>query len=198
VDVFADVACPFTHVGLRRITAYRDAHAAGTPIRVRAWPLELVNGTGLDGTALAPKVTALRASVAPDLFTGFDPDRFPTTTLAALAAEAAAYRVDQATGERFSLLVRDALFERGLDVSDEGVLAGLRAEAGVPAPTATDDEQVRADHREGQARGVTGSPHFFTQDGDFFCPSLEITHPDGGLEIAFDRDGFDAFVAAAF
>jgi predicted DsbA family dithiol-disulfide isomerase len=198
VEVFADVACPFTHVGLRRITAHRDANAPGATLRLRAWPLELVNGVGLAGPALAPKVAALRAGVAPDLFAGFDPDRFPGTTLPAMASEAAAYRVDDATGERFARLVRDALFEQGLDVADHEVLHRLREAAGVPDPTAGDEAQVRTDFEEGRARGVQGSPHFFTPGGDFFCPSLDITHPDGRLEIAFDRDGFDAFVAAAF
>jgi 2-hydroxychromene-2-carboxylate isomerase len=115
-----------------------------------------------------------------------------------MASEAAAYRVDDATGERFARLVRDALFEQGLDVADHEVLHRLREAAGVPDPTAGDEAQVRTDFEEGRARGVQGSPHFFTPGGDFFCPSLDITHPDGRLEIAFDRDGFDAFVAAAF
>jgi hypothetical protein len=30
IEVFADVACPFTHVGLRRLIAERDAGGAPT------------------------------------------------------------------------------------------------------------------------------------------------------------------------
>jgi predicted DsbA family dithiol-disulfide isomerase len=199
VEVFADVACPFTHVGLRRISAYRRERGTTEPmLRVRAWPLELVNGESLQGPALAPKIAALRAEVAPDLFVGFDETRFPRTTQPALAAEAAAYGQGVEVGETFSLAVRTALFERGLDVSAPDVLRGLRQEHGVHQPTEADQSAVRADFDEGTRRGVAGSPHFFTAHGDFFCPSLEIVHHDGRLEVSFDADGFQEFISAAF
>ena len=54
------------------------------------------------------------------------------------------------------------------------------------------------DFAEGKRRGVVGSPHFFTADGDFFCPSLDIEHSDDGYEVSFDPVGFNRFVAAAF
>jgi len=64
---------------------------------------------------------------------------------------------------------------------------------------ADDVESVAIDLREGQARGVVGSPHFFTPGGSFFCPSLEIGHDDeGGLDISFDQAGFTRFVDACF
>jgi len=199
VEVFADVACPFTHVGLHRIQAYRDQHGKSEPIlRVRAWPLVLVNGTALDGPSLRPKVDALRAEVAPDLFVGFDEHRFPTTTFPAMAAEAAAYRQSLEVGERFSLAVRDALFEDGLDVSDEEVLARVRRSHGVPEPSDDDRYAVWQDFARGRRRGVSGSPHFFTATGDFFCPALDIAHGEDGYHVSFDSDGFDTFAAAVF
>ncbi len=199
VDVFADVACPFTHVGLRRFVTYREERGRSSPLlRVRSWPLELVNGKPLDGPALVPKVAALRADVASGLFAGFDPQRFPATTLPAMAAEAAAYRQGLEVGERFSLAVRDALFEAGRDVTDPTVLRRLRADIGVPEPDDADRARIEHDWAEGQRRGVAGSPHFFTSGGDFFCPSLEIAHDDAGYEVAFDQAGFARFVAAAF
>ena len=199
LEVFADVACPFTHAGLRRFEAYRQQHGKTEPVlRVRAWPLELVNGEALDGPSLVPKIEALRADVAPDLFAGFDEHHFPATTLPALAAEAAAYRQGLGVGERFSLAVRHALFEDGLDVSDPDVLRSLREAHGVLEPTRADRTAVRNDFTEGKRRDVSGSPHFFTADGDFFCPSLEIEHDDDGYEVSFDIAGFQRFVAAAF
>ena len=48
-------------------------------MRVRAWPLELVNGTPLDSAMIGEEVDELRAQVAPDLFTGFDLSGFPGT-----------------------------------------------------------------------------------------------------------------------
>src|SRR5581483_9956175 len=122
-----------------------------------------------------------------------------STTMPALAAEAAGYRAGPEVGERFSLALRAALFERGDDVTDEGELIALATPLGVPAPLAEDRERVLADYEEGKRRGVTGSPHFFTPDGDdFFCPSLEISHEGGGISVSFDTEGFDAFVRAAF
>jgi predicted DsbA family dithiol-disulfide isomerase len=199
VEVFADVGCPFTHGGLRRFVAYRQQHGKTEPVlRVRAWPLELVNGKALDGPSLVPKIEAMQADVAPDLFAGFDEHHFPATTLPAMAAEAAAYRQGFEIGERFSLAVRDALFEDGLDVSDVEVLRCLRESHGVPEPTELDRSAVRDDFAEGKRRDVSGSPHFFTAEGDFFCPSLDIEHDDDGYSVSFDVAGFQRFVSAAF
>jgi hypothetical protein len=160
--------------------------------------LELVNGEALRGRSLALRVAALRADVAPDLFRGFDRDRFPFSSLLAMASESAAYRQGPAVGERFSLAVRTALFEEGLDIADAGVLRAIRDGLGVQDPTLDDEAAVYDDYEEGKRRGVAGSPHFFTADGDFFCPSLDIEHRDGDLEIAFDAEGFSRFIAAAF
>ena len=199
VQVFADVGCPFTHVGLRRFQAYRQEQGKTEPIlRVRAWPLELVNGRALNGPSLLPKIAALRADVAADLFVGFDEHRFPATTLPAMAAEAAAYRHGLEVGERFSLAVRSALFEDGLDVSDAAVLRSLREAHGVVEPTNADLSAVRNDFADGKRRGVSGSPHFFTAAGDFFCPSLDIEHDADGYAVSFDVAGFQRFVSAAF
>ena len=109
VEVYADVACPFAHAGLARFVAYRGERGRTEPrLRVRAWPLELVNGSPFDGSALAPKVEALRAGVAPDRFGGFDPAGFPRSSLPAMASEAAAHRASPEVGERFSLAVRSS------------------------------------------------------------------------------------------
>jgi predicted DsbA family dithiol-disulfide isomerase len=200
VEVFADVACPFTHVGLRQFVARRRDLGLTEPVlRLRAWPLELVNDAGLDGAALVPKVRALQMRLAPDLFAGFDPETFPRTSLPAMAAEAAAYRFGAEIGEQVSLGLRDLLFERGTDISDPDVLRSLLAGHGIPAPSTEDEQQVRADYEEGKRRGVVGSPHFFTPEGsDFFCPSLAIGHQGERLEVTFDSEGFTEFISAAF
>jgi predicted DsbA family dithiol-disulfide isomerase len=199
LEVFADVACPFAHVGLARFTDLRRQRREIEPaLRVRAWPLELVNGMAFDGPSLTPKIAALRAEVAPDMFDGFDARRFPSSTVPAMAAEAAAYRVGLDIGERFSLAVRRALFDEGQDVSDSDVLRCLRDTLGVPEPNPDDEAQVLADFADGTNRGVDGSPHFFTADGDFFCPSLEIEHDEQGYEVSFDTAGFQRFVGAVF
>ena len=49
LEVFADVGCPFAHVGLRLARQRRDdLGLAGEWMWVRAWPLELVNGKPQD------------------------------------------------------------------------------------------------------------------------------------------------------
>ncbi|MGZ4803623.1 MAG: DsbA family oxidoreductase, partial [Acidimicrobiia bacterium] len=87
IEVFADISCPFTHVGLRRLIERRDQIGSTAVVHVKAWPLELVNGEPLSGPLVAEKVVALRSQVAPDLFLGFDAERFPSTTLPAMALE---------------------------------------------------------------------------------------------------------------
>jgi predicted DsbA family dithiol-disulfide isomerase len=210
IHVWADIVCPFTHVGLRRLVSARDALGRSEPQRalprlmVHAWPLELVNGAPLDVDFVAHEGAELRRQVAPDLFAGVDPTTFPRSSLAALALVAAAYRRDVQTGEQVSLALRDALFEHGVDVSDPVVLADIAARWDVPVLDddggGGDDDMasVIADWRAGQARGVIGSPHFFVGQDGFFCPSLDIRHVDGEFDIRVDEAAFQAFVDQAF
>ena len=56
-------------------------------------------------------------------------------------------------------------------------------------------DAVRADWEEGQARGVIGSPHFFTDDGESrFCPALDISRDDVGNFVIAWKQGAEAFV----
>jgi predicted DsbA family dithiol-disulfide isomerase len=198
IEVFADIVCPFTHVGLRRLVALRQQrHREDVAIRVRAWPLELVNGERLPRALLVEEVDDLRQTVAPDLFTGFNPDLFPMTSLPALALAASAYRADLHRGETVSLALRHALFEEGQDLTDSAEL--LR----IAQPFSLDDiaageADIQADYAEGRARAVIGSPHFFVGDEGFFCPTLAIERVDGHLSITFDAQGFNDFIDHCF
>jgi predicted DsbA family dithiol-disulfide isomerase len=195
IEVFAELGCPFTHVGLRRLVERRATDGRDDLVlRVRAWPLELVNGAPLDPTLIHEEVAELREQVAPDLFAGFDPVRFPATSLPALDLAAAAYETGLAAGERASLLVRDALFEQGRDLDDPAVLEEIAAAVGIPMPGEEARARVLADWHEGQARGVIGSPHFFVGPDSWFCPSLDITRVDGHLVIRSDPNAFEAFI----
>lgn len=167
---------------------------------IRAWPLELVNGTPLDPETTGDHVRDLRAQVAPDLFTHFDLNHFPSTSLPALASVHAAYRKDLRTGEAVSLALRDALFEKGLDVSRKEVLSEVSRVNGVGASDAADERSVLADWHEGVKRGVKGSPHFFCGDHDAFCPSLDISKDgeEGHLEVNTNLDELDAFLSECF
>ncbi len=199
IEVFAEVGCPFTHVGLRRLVEHRRA-AGRDDVRfhVRAWPLELVNGTPLDAAFIAEEVDEIRPQVAPDLFSGFSAAAFPATSLPAMALESAAYTADPVVGERVSLELRDRLFERGDDIAEPSVLADIAADHGVSFDP-DDLSAAQRDHTEGVERGVIGSPHFFTPSGSFFCPALDVSrNSEGHLVVTADPAGFDSFIAACF
>jgi predicted DsbA family dithiol-disulfide isomerase len=200
IEVYADIWCPFAHVGLRMVARRRKQLGRDDLIlRIRAWPLELVNGAPLDRAATAQHVDDLRSQVAPDLFAGFDADTFPRTSLPALALAAAAYRQDERTGEVTSLALRDALFEDGRDISNPEVLRRVALAHGVPEATSQDEAAVQAEWVTGQARGVKGSPHFFCGESDAFCPSLHIAKDeDGHLHLRRDMQALDGFLDDCF
>lgn len=198
IEVFADIWCPFTHVGLRRLVAARAAKGSRAPVRVRAWPLEWVNGRPLGCDLVAQEIAALRGSVAPELFAGFDPSHFPTTTIPALGLAAAAYQLGDDRGERLSLRLRDAFFEEGRDLADPAELRAIGAEFGVdPPPDAEAQAAVRADWELGRARNVKGSPHFFVGGRNWFCPSLRVRHENATFDVSVDSAALDEFYATA-
>lgn len=201
IEVFADVGCPFAHLGLLAVVDQcRQRGRHDVVLRVRSWPLELVNGKPLDAGFIAEEVDEIRPQVAPDRFARFTAGSFPGSTLPAMELSAAAYAVDDRTGQAVALAVRDALFEQGRNVGDPGVLASIAAEHGVawppdPGRSPSPAQQVRDDWDEGVRRGVVGSPHFFTSDGGYFCPALDVSRDaDGHLRVTADRDVFTSFV----
>jgi len=200
IEVYADIWCPFAHVGLRTVVRRRAEMGRDDVIlRVRPWPLELVNGTPLDPGVTGTHVDELRTQVAPDLFAHFDPDHFPQTTLPALALVEAAYRRDDRTGEAASLALRDALFEEGHDISSPDGLAGVANAFGLGLPESGDEEAVRVEWHEGESRGVKGSPHFFCGELEAFCPSLDIfKDPEGRLLLRRNMEAVRAFLAECF
>jgi len=198
IEVFADVSCPFTQAGLHRWFDRRArAGRADVGLRVRAWPLEVVNGAPLTGEAIADKVAAL-STVYPALFAGFAPSVFPATTLPALAVTNAAYRVDIATGESVATLLRDLLFVDGQDIADAGILHGIASDHGVPVPDASDQRAVLDDLEAGRRRGVTGSPHYFGSGFDAFCPGLDVSHVGTEFDITANGQKFDEFIDRCF
>jgi len=199
VEVFADVSCPFTHVGLRRLVEQRaKLDRNDIVLRVRAWPLELVNGAPLTGEFVGEEIEVLRVEVSPELFSGFDRAHFPSTTVPALALATMAYRVDDRTGEGVSIALRTALFEEGRDVGDPRELATIAGAFGVVVGDLNAERAVLDDWHEGQRRGVLGSPHFFVGDRGFFCPTLKVTRVEDELQVEIDLDAFNDFVGTVF
>jgi predicted DsbA family dithiol-disulfide isomerase len=202
VEVFADVLCPFTHVGLHALIDRRAELGLDAPrLRMHAWPLELINGRPLDADHIAAEIVALRKSVRPDLFAGFSVDTFPATSMSAFALTAAADRTgDPVLIENVGMALRDAVFEQGLDIGRPEVVASVAARFGVqPLDARATEAAVRADWDEGKARGVVGSPHFFTPDGgNWFCPGLAISRDEAGAFVVAWKEGSQAFVDSVF
>lgn len=195
IEVFADVNCPFTHVGLKVITSEIEASASPVALRVRAWPLEWVNGSPLDVDGVAEKVAALTVQLGIGAFAGFRSDTWPDTTIPALNLADAAYGHSAATGLAVSLRLRHLLFEEGRDIADDHVLAGVAEAFALPRPGRAPTAGVEADYAEGGRRGVRGSPDFWVEGDEFFCPSLNIGHDaDGSLTAEFDDDGIRELV----
>jgi predicted DsbA family dithiol-disulfide isomerase len=197
IEVYADLWCPFAYVGLLAIAEQRTRSGRDdVVIRVRAWPLELVNGIPLQGDRTKAHADELRAQVAPQLFAHLDLAHFPTSTLEALALVERAYRSGPRCGERASFALRRALFEQGRDLSQPAVLEGLADELGVSMPDETDRAAVLDDWHEGRARGVRGSPHVFCGGADLFCPALDITSdPLEGVTIRRNVARLTGFLA---
>lgn len=202
VEVFADVLCPFTHVGLHTLVDRRTERGLDEPrLRIHAWPLELVNGQPLDAHHIAAEIKALRASVRPDLFSGFSVDTFPGTSMPAFALTAAADRTgDPALIEEVGMALRDAVFEDGVDIGEADAVAALADSFDLwPLDSAATTSAVRADWDKGKARGVIGSPHFFTADGgSWFCPGLDISRDSRGDFVVAWKKGTEEFVERVF
>jgi len=148
VEVFADILCPFTHVGLHTLIDRRSEHGLAEPrLRIRAWPLELVNGQPLDAHHIGAEITALRSSVRPDLFGGFSVDTFPSTSMVAFALTAAADRTgDPVLVEEVGMALRNAVFEDGLDIGLPEVVEPIAASFGLdPLDADGTAAAVRAD-----------------------------------------------------
>lgn len=193
IEVFADVWCPFAYASLRRVLQARSDGRFDEGVVVRAWPLELVNGKPLDPEKVAEEIIELRRTVDSGAFLGFDQATFPKTTLPALRLSSAAYAAGVETGERVAMELRERLFERGEDISDDAVLAAVADAHGIdPASGARPEDEWD----DGKRRGVQGSPHYFTDGGGFFCPSMDIKKVDGHVRVSPDVEGFDEFLAS--
>jgi predicted DsbA family dithiol-disulfide isomerase len=197
VEVFADITCPFSHVGLKRVVEHLAQIDHFIEVIVRAWPLEWVNGTALGAAAVVMKAGVLHDQIGVNDFAGFRENRWPRTTIPALELAATAYAIDAASGLAVSMALHEAVFEEGRDVSDPDVLAEIAAAHGVTArEVGAVGDAVRADYDDGLARGVSGSPHFWMGSDEFFCPTLDIGHDaNHHLTARFDPEGLAQFFA---
>ena len=199
LEIYADLWCPFAHLGLRAAARLRDELNPGDPLVIRAWPLELVNGIALDATKTKTNVDALQASVAPELFLGFKARVMPNSTLQALALVESANDLDPVLGERIGLGLRNLLFEHGIKIDNPELLEGIAQQNGLRESVINDTDRVIQRWSEGVARGVKGSPHFFFGETNLFCPLLDLSRNDqGALRVSEDIERLSEFLVSGF
>ncbi len=199
ITIYADILCPFTHVGLRTLVDQRKSIRALSPLLdLRAWPLELINGQPLDAHHIAAEISGLRKSVSPELFGGFKIETFAKTSMHAFRLSAAAAATsDLELSETIGLALRDAVFEHGLDIGDPAVIEAIAQPFGLPLLSELETHNaVSADWEAGKRRGVIGSPHLFVRnDAGSFCPALDIRRDTAGAFIIDWKPGAHELIA---
>ena len=212
VEIWSDIGCPWCFIGKRRFEAAlsRFEHAPEVEVRWRSYQLDptlperfegseveyLSKVKGMDPTQVSgmlQHVTEQAAGVG--LSYRFDElkvaNTFTAHRLIHLARDTRG--AEAAAGVKEALL--SAHFEKGLDISDKTVLAGIGADAGLEAEavrealSGTDyTDSVNADIAEARAMGVTGVPFFVldrkyglsgAQPEDLFLQALTQAWEDG-------------------
>ncbi len=197
IEIYADVVCPFTYVGLIRLFQERSALGReDVRFRIRSWPLERVNGEPVAGSFIGHEIDEIAPQIAPDLFTGFRADNFPSTSIPSLALTIAAYSISDEVGEGVAMALRRALFEDGLDIANPRVLQQLAAEFGIT--DLGDPALVESEYQAGKLRGVVGSPHFLIGESSQFCPVLDITKDDDHLRVKIDEPAMNELFKLCF
>ena len=182
VELYADVLCPFAWALLGQLVVERaEVGAADVPILVRAWPFERVDHALPSPERLAGDVAALRATVAPGRFEGFDASRVPESTIPAMALTSACYGKANEVGEAVAVRLRELVFEEGSDVGDPGVLGALYAATGFHVPA--DPGLVDAEYELAVHRGVTGSPFLVAGDIHELCPTFSVERDVAGRAV---------------
>ena len=175
VDVWHDTVCPWCRIGLHNVEA--AAVAANVAIELRLHPYQLDPDTPPEGRDLRAWLTAryggaqidamfarvTQVGAAAGVHFDFAKVRRGPNTLLSHATIGAA---PTAVRDRYVNALHAAYFERGEDIGDVAVLAGIADAAGwsgdvvrALATDATALERVRADAAGAGALGIRGVPH---------------------------------------
>jgi predicted DsbA family dithiol-disulfide isomerase len=196
VVVFADIACPWSHVALFRLHRARESLGMGDDVvfDMRAFPLEYFNGQPTPKRVLdaeIPVAGGLEPEAGWAMWRRREWD-YPVTTLLALEAVQAAKGQGLRAGEQLDHALRSALFGRGINVSMRHEILAVAEDCG-----AVDADALREALDEGRARRmvfeqaetaravVQGSPHFFLPDAsDVHNPGVRL-HWHGKHGVGF-------------
>lgn len=179
VAYVADLACPWCHIGLRRLDRAR-AMRPERPVRVRWWPFLLnpyLPPEGMDrgeyvrakfgGDLAARRVYERLAEAGREDGIAFAFERMPRTPNTVMAQRLVLWA--QARGAEDALIERlfEALFVEGRDIGERDVLTELAGEAGLDREAAraflagdalADD--IAHWHQQAERIGVRGVPVF--------------------------------------
>lgn len=200
--VFADLGCPWAHVGVHRLWDARRRAGLEDRVRfdVRAFPLELVNERPTPFAGLQLEVPPL-SELAPDA--GWElwsaaPTTWPVTMLPAMEAVEAAKEQGLEASEHLDVELRRAFFGASRCISMRPVILEVATGCGrVDADAlaeALDDGRARRPLLDGYwsaAEAVQGSPHVFAPDGSSsHNPGVEFHWEGerGAKRLVVDRD----------
>ena len=190
VEVFADVSCPFAHVGLRRFVEQRALVLTGRPrpssprvaARARQWlsarspnrPRHMSRSFATKSHPISSPASTLDRS--PNRHSRRWDWRPPHIGSAIASGNGSAWRYAMLSSKPAATSATRRYSERSRP----------NRESSVPTSDAVD--AVIADWEEGKRRGVRGSPEFFVKGRGYFCPTLDITRVGGQLHIVRDID----------
>lgn len=174
IVVFADLGCPWAHVGVHRLHAARKRVGRSVSIDVRVFPLEIINSQPTPFRGLQNEIPVL-SEMEPDagweLWAG-DATTWPVTTLLSMEAVEAAKEQGLDASAQLDHALRRALFGESRCISMRHVILEVAASCtGVDVPAlaaALDDGRARRSMLDGYrtaADAIQGSPHYFLADG---------------------------------
>jgi predicted DsbA family dithiol-disulfide isomerase len=194
IVVFADIACPWSHLAVHRLHETRVALGLRDVVTFepRAFPLEVVNERPTPRTTVDAEVAVVGALDPSAGWQRWQEDAYPITTLLALEAVQAAGQQGAWAAEALDRALRQALFAHGRNVSMRHEILdvartcdgvdhdALRARLDAGAARAAIFEQA-----EVARRAVRSSPHLFLADGTDAPNPGVTTHWEGGHDAGF-------------
>jgi predicted DsbA family dithiol-disulfide isomerase len=205
IVVFADIACPWSHVAVHRLHAARAAAGRDGELvfDMRAFPLELFNERPTPKRTLdaeTPVAGALAPEAGWQMWARRDYE-YPVTTLLALEAVQAAKEQGLRASEQLDRALRAAFFGASKSISMRHVVlevaGGCAAVDAAALRDALDDGRARRrvlEQFEKADEAVRGSPHLFLPDGsDHHNPGVRIrwqgAHGRGFPVVESDEPG---------
>lgn len=165
--------CPWTYVAVARLRAVTPALQGRATLRLRAFPLELIDGHSAPRDVLAQEwwLAALQEPLAD--FAHHTGEDWPTTTLPAFEAAWCADRQGEEIAADFDMRVRRAFFAEGRNIGRRDVMMEIAREAGLDLPRFERDfhgEEARAAVLEEARLGreqyrVRGTPTLMLESG---------------------------------